>query len=332
MPAYFVLSVLAAGLYFSHADCEIACDNTGTCRAAGYSDEADERRVSVLLTRKAGPGQPVTGELKLGTYDQTSLSGLPKLVKLAMQVNDKPSGSVQVGKDEPLGQLSAEQVGNLLAALPRSSRIVFRHGNEQWRLSDKGAAAVLLKMDEFQRRIGTRGALLKPGAGSEDKVLQASAPPVVIAAKLPEVQTVQPWPAAKLKRLRKTLAASLKADDCEDLEAPGNEVTLQRLSPRHLLASARCFQAAYNSGSAFWVIEEAEPFKPVLATLDGSDFSGGRIIASHKGRGLGDCWSTDEWIWDGKQFVHAANATTGMCRLIAAGGPWLLPTLVTDVR
>ena len=51
------------GLSFSHNDWEMACDNTRTCRAAGYQGDDDELAVSVLLTRKAGPRQPVSGEV-----------------------------------------------------------------------------------------------------------------------------------------------------------------------------------------------------------------------------------------------------------------------------
>ncbi len=52
----------------------------------------------------------------------------------------------------------------------------------------------------------------------------------------------------------------------------------------------------------------------------------------HKGRGLGDCWQLDSWTWDGEEFNHTDSRSTGMCRLIAPGGPWSLPTIVTDVR
>ena len=40
----------------------------------------------------------------------------------------------------------------------------------------------------------------------------------------------------------------------------------------------------------------------------------------------------ERWTWDGNGFVHTASATTGMCKLIAAGGPWELPTIVTEVK
>jgi hypothetical protein len=48
---------------FSHKDWELACDNTRTCRAAGYHEEDDGPNATILLTRAAGPNQPVTVEL-----------------------------------------------------------------------------------------------------------------------------------------------------------------------------------------------------------------------------------------------------------------------------
>ncbi|RYE66259.1 MAG: DUF1176 domain-containing protein, partial [Oxalobacteraceae bacterium] len=39
---------------FEHKDWEIACDNTRTCRAAGYQTEDVVPNASILLTRHAG--------------------------------------------------------------------------------------------------------------------------------------------------------------------------------------------------------------------------------------------------------------------------------------
>ena len=50
---------------FQYKDWEMTCDNTRTCRAAGYSSDDAQARVSVLLTRKAGVNQSVTAKLQL---------------------------------------------------------------------------------------------------------------------------------------------------------------------------------------------------------------------------------------------------------------------------
>jgi len=52
-------------LQFEHKDWEIARDNTRTCRAAGYQIGDVVPNASVLLTRKAGPHQPVVVALQL---------------------------------------------------------------------------------------------------------------------------------------------------------------------------------------------------------------------------------------------------------------------------
>jgi len=69
----------------------------------------------------------------------------------------------------------------------------------------------------------------------------------------------------------------------------------------------------------------------VLITDLASDYQDGVITASHKGRGIGDCWGHEEWTWDGRTFVHTRSATTGLCKLVTAGGAWDLPTLVARV-
>ncbi len=331
-----------AGLSFSHHDWELVCDNTRTCRAAGYQSDGDEMSVSVLLTRKAGPGQPVEGQLMIGQYgENTVVDQLPAVFKLAMRINDKAVGQQLVVKKETLvADLSAQQVAALLATLSRASSIAWVVGDKRWQLSDKGAAAVLLKMDEFQGRVGTQGALVKKGPGGEDAVLPPLPMPVVSAAALSKPLPGDAQFAAKhAKALRKALRAAVKRDDnCPKLtepeagEAPA-ALSVSRLSDSKLLVSTPCWTAAYNFGEGYWVIDNAPPFRPVLVTESGSaDYADGSISASQKGRGLGDCWSSDAWTWDGKEFIHTSAATTGMCKLLAPGGGWSMPTIVTDVR
>ena len=46
---------IAEGVKFWHKDWELACDNTGICRAAGYHEDRADLPVSVLVTRRPGP-------------------------------------------------------------------------------------------------------------------------------------------------------------------------------------------------------------------------------------------------------------------------------------
>lgn len=328
------------GTSFTHHDWELACDNTGTCRAAGYSVDGSELPISLLLTRKAGANQPVTGEVMLGEYgDNPVLDAMPGALRLTLQIGRQTHGPTRFPKDARLAAVSAPQVAALIAALRGTRDIAWTDGTHRWTLSGQGAAAVLLKMDEYQGRLGTRGALMRPGPLGEDGVPPAAAVPQVQAAALarPLPQDAL-LPTRHADALRAALRQSLaQADDCPDLTEPRSPddgvapIEVTRLDNHRLLASARCWLGAYNVGVGYWVIDEAPPFRPEPITASGSDFIDGSILASQKGRGLGDCWSSDEWTWDGRRFVHTAAATTGMCRLMAPGGAWSLPTIVTDV-
>lgn len=318
----------AEGEYFTHNDWEIACDNTRTCRAAGYQPYEDENAVSVLLTRRAGADEAVAGQLMLGGYED---SDSPTSVSL--HIDERDLGRIAIATEDASGTLSAAQVQALLAVLPRSATIVARSSDDSrtWTLSDHGAAAVLLKMDELQGRIGTTGALVRDGERNEDAVLPPVAPP--------RVQRVTPPPTppadadiANDPTLLPALDAAVASEDiCNPDFARDEGVTLYRLDATTLLVEMPCWRGAYNASAAFLLIAPQAPFSPRLITTAGTEYVDGQIGASHKGRGLGDCWSSSSWIWDGRSFVHVAESTTGLCRLVAAGGAWDLPTLVSEI-
>lgn len=325
-----------SGLGFTHNDWTLACDNTRTCRAAGYQNDEDSNNapVSILLTRRAGPDQPVSAELMLGQYDEITL---PR--QLSLQINDAKLGALKYNAAQGTAVLSPAQVSALLATLTGNSRIVLT-GNDgkRWTVSDRGASAVLLKMDELQGRLGTPGALVRKGSKAEASVLPALPMPVV---KLAKVMPTRPGDEALATSaaLRAALTAATSADDCEALH-PGDsmisnegpqEITVQRLSADKLLVSQSCWRGAYNTGDGYWVVNDRAPYQPKLVTASALGDDVRTIQEGHKGRGLGDCGSSASWGWTGTQFVKTSVSTSGLCKLVAAGGPWEMPTLVSKV-
>ncbi len=321
------------GESFSHGDWEVVCDNTRTCRVAGYPSEEDLGTVSVLFTRKAGPGTATTGRVVLGGGWDDDDFNLPATFKLALWIDGRAQGSVSMANDSREADLTAAQVAALLGALTRESAIEFRAPKYIWRLSDRGASAVLLKMDELQGRVGTVGALRRKGKASEAKVLPPVPAPVVRA-----VAPVAPLPGDKRfaeqheDAIRAALKKATSEDDCMDLHDAESSKSLEivRLTKTKLLVSTRCWLAAYNSGSGYWVIDDKLPYRPELVTESGTDYDNGTIMSSQKGRGIGDCWGTEEWTWDGNRFVHTSSMYTGQCKGFM-GGAWILPTVVADV-
>jgi hypothetical protein len=316
-----------AGIHFTHGDWEVACDNTRTCRAAGYHADGDDQTptVSVLLERPAGPRQPATATLKIGIFDAEA--SLPKDDKVAMTVDGRALGPVKIDRETRTGTLSAAQAQALVAAVSGSGAVRWSDGARTWALSGSGATAVLLKMDEFQGRLGTTGALLRKGGKGEDGVAAPLPMPEVSPASAGSTE-VDLAPAARTALLRE-LRGTLAEGECDAL-APDRLEAL-RLTADRLLVHTPCWTGAYNEGIGYWVANKTSPFKPVLVTMAGSAYAAGTITSSQKGRGLGDCWATEQWVWDGRRFARTKAATTGMCKLVEAGGTWDLPTYVAKV-
>jgi hypothetical protein len=318
-------------LSFQHLDWELACDNTRTCRAAGYhAEEGRNRPLSVLLERRAGPAEAFAVRLRLGDADD----GIDLPALLAMQVDGRALGKVELKGGESIGSLSPSQAQALLRAVAGAGKVSWRAGGRSWTLSGRGASAVLLKMDEFQGRLGTPGAAMRKGSRPERDVLPPLPAPVVTAAPVAAGELAPPGKEEE-RMLLATLRKTSGNEDCADLEAIAtgeSTFTYAPLTPTTMLVSARCWRGAYNEGHGYWVANRTPPFSPQAVTQSGTDYDKGVIGAAHKGRGIGDCWGHDEWVWDGRRFAHTASSTTGMCRGIAPGGGWTLPTLVSRVR
>jgi hypothetical protein len=236
--------------------------------------------------------------------------------------------TVPVGQDGHVA-LPPTAVDALLKAFVGQGAVAFLAGGHRWSVSGEGATAVLLKMDDVQRRVGTVGALVRKGPAGEAGVL----PPVAA----PRVQAVRIAGARRAgdDRLAARILASLaRTDDCDMLDdaAARRSARLWHLDARRVLVTQRCWGGAYNLGDGYWVANLEPPYDARLVTASGSEFDEGKGISSQqKGRGAGDCFATEAWTWTGAAFVHSAAATSGMCRGVMAGGAWNLPTVVTEV-
>ncbi|MEG2358486.1 DUF1176 domain-containing protein, partial [Acinetobacter sp.] len=163
------------GLHFLHKDWELACDNTGVCRAAGYQAEDHVvHPVSVLLQRAAGAKAPVSARVKI---DVAHIPARRKPLQLAML--GRSYGTVALDPRSGEGRLSVVQAQALLKAVQSAQPVIWTADDAEWALSSAGASAVLLKMDDFQRRVDTPSALVRKGAKSSAGVLTMQPLPLV---------------------------------------------------------------------------------------------------------------------------------------------------------
>ncbi|ULS50022.1 DUF1176 domain-containing protein [Pectobacterium carotovorum] len=318
---------------FFHKDWEVVCDNTLTCRAAGYSpekqysgEEEDIPGVSLLLTRHAGQNTPITADVILAEVYQA----IPKSTTLTLTIDGVDKGQLTSTGDN-LWQLNEKQIPVVLQALKGSGKVAFHHNGVVSELSGAGAYAVLLKMDEKQGRIGTTDTITKKG--NKSSVLSAVAAPVIYAA-VTKQEASRTLTDAEQSAIQKKLLKTLNAD-CDRLQPQDDQkaepIELTPLNDSMSLLSTLCWRAAYNEGYAYWVIDNAMQIQPQLVTTDGTDYENGEITSVQKGRGLADCMSYDAWTWDGKTFQRSSASLTGSCRMIQLGGTWDLPYWTTTV-
>jgi len=307
---------LAQAASFSHKNWELACDNTGTCRAAGYQDEGgDSEPVSMLITRTAGPGE--VPEVRLQVQSDQGYQGPLSLTVGALRLQGLPDDA---GKPLP-----DRRVRELLPALLNADEATVRAGAAQWTLSLAGLKAVLLKMDEAQGRLNTPGALVRRG-GKPESGVRVPAPP-------PEIKAVRPLPArAGDAALRMSIFKLIPKQDLERCNDPDPGVAVvHRLNDREVLLALPCGMGAYNASSLLWQASDKPPHAPRMLDADGDfDPVTGEVHSAMKVRGLGDCWSVRTWQLSRHGFALTSETYDGLCRGFA-GGAWQLPRHVTKV-
>ena len=351
LPAMAGYGTVSEGWGFVQDDWQVVCDNTRTCRAAGYASEAlIDTPASILLTALPKVALP---KVQIQFISEVPLD---ELKPVELWLNNKNYGLLQPNKeDNLLYDLSAKQTQALLDHARIATKIAIRAGDNHWQISDKGMSAVLLKLDDEQGRVGTPIALVSKNNPNRQHPKAALPKPIIQKAFAYSAKDNKTLAPSKLAYFQKNIDKWIDINaeqligskdvmgDCE-LINPKTE-TYQRMSEygstmldwdfipvddSYMLATHTCWLGAYNFSNGYWLIDNAKPSKPMLITTAGNDYFDGEISATHKDRGIGDCWNRTAWIWNGKTFAKSEESSTGMCRGFA-GGAWDLPTYVSQV-
>ena len=321
------------GIGENYQDWDLVCDNTGTCRMAGYQEgDGSEHPVSILFTRAAGENAVVEGKLTILPLGDDRDIQVGQDIEIWL--NGKSLGKVKHISDDAPDKLTEEQTKALLSGLKKESEIRLTYGKTTLKVSDKGAAAAMLKMDEFQQRLNTPSALIRQGQ-EKHAVLAPQAAPQIEAVSVNNHKTIE------LKRGEKqfkhVLALLRKAyDGCVDEDLESQDITLYPLTQNKVLAEALCASGAYQSTNYYAVLDDKlSKVEQVLADqyngVGGDRKQGYAFVrGAYKGRGAGDCWSIQDAVWNGKIFILTSEWTTGSCKRFPDGA-WQLPTFVSDI-
>ena len=315
----------------NYQDWDLVCDNTGTCRMAGYQEKGDDP-VSILFTRAAGENAAVEGKLTIlpfGEADRDVQVGQD----IEIWLNGKSLGKVKHISDDAPDKLTEEQTKALLSGLKKESEIRLTYGKTTLKVSDKGAAAAMLKMDEFQQRLNTPSALIRPGQ-EKHAVLAPKVEPKIDAVSVKNRKTIELKHGEK--QFNHVLALLRKANSCDDEDITSQDITLYPLTQNKVLAEALCVRGAYQGTNYYAVLDnKLSKVEQVLAEqynrAEYDEKQGYAFVrGTYKGRGIGDCWSSQDAVWNGKIFIRTSEWTTGSCKGFP-GGAWQLPTFVSDI-
>lgn len=315
----------ASSIQFQHKDWVLACDNTGTCRAAGYQSDQHEQVVSVLLTRKAGANEGVTAQVNFDSEHPQSYG---------LRIQGRHLGKMNTNS-QGIAQLTPLQTQRLLASAQQNTKIEFFNEQKKWQLSDQGLKAILLKMDEVQKRVGTSSALISKGKASNRAVLAASPMPILQRVRVQNTPEHLLLTSVKAQNILAVLKKHSNEDNCMALFTEKfldfDRLSILVLNSQYSLVTAPCWYAAYNMGQGAWLMDAK--LSQVIQTVayDVSSVEGAVLSSYQKSRGLADCSSQQQWDWDGIRFVRTLEQTTGLCKHFL-GGAWELPTLIYQVK
>ena len=321
------------GFEKTYQDWDLICDNLGTCRMAGYQEEGDNP-VSILFTRAAGENAAVEGKLTISPFGEADRD-VQVGQDIEIWLNGKSLGTVKHISDENPDKLTEAQTKALLSGLKKESEIRLTYGKTTLKVSDKGAAAAMLKMDEFQQRLNTPSALIRQGQEKHAVLAPQPAPKI-------EVVSVNNRKTTELKRGEKqydnVLALLRKANSCDDEDITSQDITLYPLTQNKVLAEALCVRGAYQSTNYYAVLDDKlSKVEQVLEDQYNFAYYDEKLNAlivegSYKSSGLAESWYGYEAAWNGKTFITTAEHTSGSSKGFI-GGAWDgLPTFVSELN
>ena len=321
------------GFEKTYQDWDLICDNLGTCRMAGYQEEGDDP-VSILFTRAAGENAAVEGKFTISPFGEADRD-VQVGQDIEIWLNGKSLGTVKHISDENPDKLTEAQTKALLSGLKKESEIRLTYGKTTLKVSDKGAAAAMLKMDEFQQRLNTPSALICKGQEKHAVLAPQPAPKI-------EVVSVNNRKTTELKRGEKqydnVLALLRKANSCDDEDITSQDITLYPLTQNKVLAEALCVRGAYQSTNYYAVLDDKlSKVEQVLEDQYNFAYYDEKLNAlivegSYKSSGLAESWYGYEAAWNGKTFITTAEHTSGSSKGFIGGAWGGLPTFVSELN
>ena len=297
------------------------CDNGFACQAVALVSETNpDQQLSVVFRRSEGGSAPLVIEIA---------GAQSKSATYRILVDGKTASSGAINRDSDFIMISGPAAIKLARVMSKGKAISVAGGDgaNLGSASLSGASAALRYIDAQQGRAGSAGAVI--AVGKKKARVKAAAPPVITAKKIVPTNML-PDAAA--------LVALSENSPCAADRFGSTQDTAYSLgagaSGTQALVMLNCGAGAYNQASGIYTgqrdntgkwtfapakfdyvaTEVGETNKvPVLINSDW-DAATQSITSYNKARGIGDCGSSQSWVWDGAMFRLTAAALMEECR------------------
>lgn len=304
-----------------HGDWAVGCDNVLRCQAMALEpkDTSEGRTLMLEIVRAGGPA----GELLLRAR---SLDPLP--ARLVLVVDGRKTAVLRAGEGGDVllaGPPALSAIKAMVAAT--TVKLVTKKGEVLVAASTTGLADSLRFMDARQGRAGTRSALVAHGIQPDSRVPLPPPLPVVGHPPAPDADSAPVLTGAELAAARKLAQcdASLMAATVTELvpldgahallllpcEAGAYNVSAVPLVARGTIAGARTVSIAQFDFAPGFTGEAGAPPLVVNALWDARR---GILSSLAKGRGVGDCGASEDYVWDGAMFRLVERHAMHVCR------------------
>lgn len=304
-----------------YGDWAVGCDNVLRCQAMALEpkDASEGRALMLEIVRAGGPA----GEVVLRARGLDPLP--PRLVlvidgRKATTLRAGEGGDVLVTGPEALSAIKA-----MVAAV--TVKLVTKKGEVLVESSTAGLSESLRFIDTRQGRTGTRSALVANGTQPDSRVPLPPPLPVVGHPPAPDADGAPMLTEAELAAARKLAQcdASLMATTVTELvpldkdaallllpcEAGAYNVSAVPLVARGAVAGARTVSIAHFDFAPGFT---GEPGTPPLVVNALWDARRGILSSLAKGRGVGDCGASEDYVWDGAMFRLVERHAMHVCR------------------
>ena len=307
-------------------DWAVGCDNIGNCEAVSLLPDEDGARFDdwggpISIIRTAGSDNIFKIRV---LFDGKGLD------RYRMIIDGQLVDTGPIVQDDYPIEIVGEDAKKVASAIISGKRLVVQGPGDEniTRISLAGSSAALRYIDQKQNRAGTSTALVAKGKRAFEP--QDTSVPMIV---------VDRWESAKLVPEAGALVALAEDSKCKEDRYGLIEDQAYPLGKRgdiyRALVLISCGSGAYNfssapyvgeyrkDGSQGWTFTPAkfdrqpswggEGNQPLLvnASWDGQE----QTLSSYgKGRGIGDCGSAENYVWDGDRFRLINASAMNECR------------------